>query len=361
MSNMKLSSAGPQSPDKSTLQSADSRSAASSPLITAPLTTRHLLLIGNPTAGAGAGRINRVRLLDSAVRHLENHGLHVRLELETSSAAVSERAAWGVREGYRRIVAAGGDGTVNAVVNGLMHAYEEDPTCLEEVALGVLPIGTGNVFAFNLGIARSWRQACRVLRQGHTRRIDVGLAQGVGVPPDGPGTGSQPRYFLLMAGIGFDAKVVEDTGLRLKFFLRDFAYVLKTLQNVVLHQGAQMTLRLDDNREHSQLAWMVMIGNAASYAWDIKVTSHAQLDDGLLDVCLMPFHNKIISIQQALQILMGQHVERGIARYWQVQRVCVESDPPVPVQLDGDEWGYTPVQLSLNCGVLNVLAPPEPE
>lgn len=317
------------------------------------------LIIANPQAGVSAGRISRTRLINSAVRHLEYYGRRVEVYLEDSSQAVSDRAEWGARHGYHFIVAAGGDGTVNAVVNGLMRLHESEPELLAEIALGVLPIGTGNVFASNVGIAKSWRGACKILRDGHTRRIDVGIAHAQDAASLHTAS-FETRYFLLMAGLGFDAKVIEDTGLRLKFFLRDFAYVLKTLQNVVLHQGAQMTLHLDGKRRFSQLAWLVMIGNAASYAWDIKVTSRARLDDGLLDVCLMPFHNKLISIQQALQVLMGQHVERGIAQYWQVKSVRIESTPPVPIQLDGDEWGHTPAEFSVLHNALRVLAPAEP-
>jgi diacylglycerol kinase (ATP) len=83
---------------------------------------------------------------------------------------------------------------------------------------------------------------------------------------------------------------------------------------------------------YANLAWLVMVGNAASYAWNIKVTPHAEIDDGLLDVCLVPFENKFISVQQALQVLTGQHIERGIAQYWQVESLRVESSPNVPIQ-----------------------------
>jgi diacylglycerol kinase (ATP) len=162
-----------------------------------------------------------------------------------------------------------------------------------------------------------------------------------------------------MAGIGYDAKVIEDTSLRLKYVLRDFAYVLKTLENVVRHQGTQITLQLDGKTTYANIAWLVMVGNAAAYAWKIKVTPHARLDDGLLDVCLMPFENKIISVQQALQVLTGQHIERGIAQYWQVESLRVESSPNVPIQLDGDEWADTPVELSILPGAISILAPPE--
>ena len=312
---------------------------------------KSLALIANPTAGVSAGRPNKQRTIEAAAREFEKRGFEVALFLENSSAAVEEKAAQAARDGVKSIVAAGGDGTVNAVVNGLM----KSGVSLDELALGVIPLGTGNVFAFNLGIDREWKKACRVIRKGHTRRIDVGLARASTHQKQ-----ALSRYFLLMAGVGYDAKVIEDTSLRLKYVLRDFAYVLKTLENVVRHQGTQITLTLDSKTIYANIAWLVMIGNAASYAWNIKVTPHAQLDDGLLDVCLIPYSNNLISIQQALQVLTGQHIERGVAQYWQVKSVRVESSPNVPVQLDGDEWASTPVELSLFPGALRVYAPREP-
>lgn len=320
---------------------------------------KSLTMIANPTAGASAGRPNKQRTIEAAAREFEKRGFEVALFLANSSVEVEEKAALAAREsekmeGVHTVVAAGGDGTVNAVLNGLM----KSGASLENVALGVLPLGTGNVFAFNLGIDREWQKACRVIRKGHTRRIDVGLATA-------PNAGKKKplsRYFLLMAGVGYDAKVIEDTSLRLKYVLRDFAYVLKTLENVVRHQGTQITLTLDEqvaenSAIYANIAWLVMIGNAASYAWNIKVTPHAELDDGLLDVCLIPYTSNLISIQQALQVLTGQHIERGVAQYWQVKTVRVESSPNVPVQLDGDEWASTPVELSLLPGALQVLVP----
>jgi diacylglycerol kinase (ATP) len=314
---------------------------------------QRLALLANPTAGLNAVEAvkkvvqnSRRRALEAAVHDLSRR-FEVEYYAETSREAIEERAAQVVRDGVTTVVAAGGDGTVNAVVNGMIGSGRS----LEGVRLGVLPTGTGNVVAFNMGIPREWRPACKVIRKGHTRRIDLGVARA------GQGRKMETRHFLLMAGIGYDAKVIEDTSLRLKYVLRDFAYALKTLENVVRHQGTQITLKLDGHRTYADIAWLVMVGNAASYAWNIKITPHARLDDGLLDVCLMPFENKVISVQQALQILTGQHIDRGIAKYWQVQSLRVESSPNVPIQLDGDEWNSTPVELSLLPGALEVLVP----
>ena len=326
-----------------------------------PRTKDPILIIANPTAGAGAGRTSRSRLLEAARHDLVRHGHAVHIGVEVDARGVSERAAAAAHGGAPIIVAAGGDGTINAVVNGLMQASGGAPS---PVKLGILPFGSGNVFAFNLGVGRGWREACAVLRAGTTRRIDVACASplpetrparsksGLSVPPE-------PRYFVLMAGIGFDAKVIEDTSLRLKFVLRDFAYALRSLQNAVVHQGAQMRLTFAEGQVFEGESWMAMAGNAASYAWAIRFTEKARLDDGFLDVCLFPYENKLVSVQQVMQLLMGQHIESGSAQYWKTRGLRVESDPPVPVQLDGDEWGTTPLELSLLPGVLNVLAPAE--
>jgi diacylglycerol kinase (ATP) len=318
---------------------------------------RRLTIIANPTAGASAMDAvptahNRRRVLAGIIRYFRAHGFVVEVDLEPDSVAIEKCAMKAAQSDAAIVVAAGGDGTINAVANGLMRARaarENHDTALP--ALGVLPLGTGNVFAFNLGIPREWQEACRVICEGSTRVIDVGLARST------RNAKPKTRHFLLMAGIGYDAKVIEATSLRMKYVLRDFAYVLKTLENVVRHQGTQMTLHFSDKKMYANLAWLVMVGNAASYAWNIKVTPHAEIDDGLLDVCLVPFENKFISVQQALQVLTGQHIERGIAQYWQVESLRVESSPNVPIQLDGDEWASTPVELSVIPAALRVLVP----
>jgi diacylglycerol kinase (ATP) len=335
-----------------------------------------LAIIANPTAGASAlaSAVSAVRaastqrrILAAASREFRSQGVALDLHLETEPHAVEARAFRAACDGASTLVAAGGDGTVNAVVNGMMRARAFSGVM---PALGVLPMGTGNVFAFNLGIPREWRKACRVIRDGNTRTIDVGKAvsgselrvssskkPNAKTASSAQDAGIETRHFLLMAGIGYDAKVIEETSLRMKYVLRDFAYVIKTLENVVRHQGTQMTLHFSDDKFYANVAWLVMVGNAASYAWNIKVTPHAQLDDGLLDVCLMPFENNLVSLQQAIQILTGQHIERGSAQYWRVESLRVESSPNVPIQLDGDEWHNTPVELSVLPAALRVLAP----
>ena len=329
-----------------------------SPSVVAPTTTS-ILILANPTAGVSATRASRARTLKAVQTRLEASGHSVHIGLEVEPRAIRERAENAARAGTPIVVAAGGDGTVNAVINGLMRASggEHSPT-----KLGILPMGTGNVFAYNLGLG-GWRDATEAIARGHSRRIDVGYARPL---PDAQrrskkfanshaDTQPSARYFVLMAGIGFDAKVIEETSLQMKTVLRDFAYAFTSLQNAVVHQGTQVTLTFPDGQRYSEMAWLLMAGNAASYAWAIKFTGRAQLDDGKLDLCVFPFENKLTSVAQVTQLLVGQHVERGTARYFQTESVRVESSPPIPIQLDGDEWGTTPAQLSMLPSVLDVL------
>ena len=356
-----------------------------------------VLIIANPTAGAGAGRVNKPRLVDIARRDIERHDaerersgqgdLQVEVAFETTRENVVQRARQAAQDGFSIVIAAGGDGTVNAVASGLMQSRtsksnepkddesksdttqnnesqnnesQSNEAKINEQArteripiLGVLPMGTGNVFAFNLGIEGGLRAACRVIRQGHVRTVDVGTARALSPVHKG----AEERFFLLMAGVGFDAKVVEDTSLRLKYVLRDFAYVVKVLQNGISHRGTPLRLRFAEGIEYSNQSWLVMVGNAASYAWDIRFTSRAQLDDGLVDVCLFPYQNKVASIRQVLEVLTGRHIEHGQVEYWKTAGLTIESDEPVPVQLDGDEWARTPIEIGVLPGALRVLAP----
>ncbi len=326
-----------------------------------------VLILANPTAGARGKMAGRKRQLEKVRDELEKNGFAVHLGFENESMGIRERAHNAALAGTDIIVAAGGDGTVNAVANGMLRATGGQRP---HSRMAVLPMGTGNVFALNMDIPSDVKAACRIIVAGNVRRIDVGFAQplesarppkkGAAVPSDFQDMPS-PRYFLLMAGVGFDAKVIEDTSLRLKMMLRDFAYAFRSLQNAVVHQGTEVTLTFDDGTVHSSNSWLLMAGNAASYAWAIRFTEHARLDDGKLDVCLFPFENKLTSVQQVMQLLMGQHIERGSAAYFQTTGVRIESTPPVPVQLDGDEWGTTPLELKMLSGSLDVLAPPTVE
>jgi YegS/Rv2252/BmrU family lipid kinase len=291
-------------------------------------------LIVNPFAGQGRPRKN----LTQVRRLLRDYGFKIETVVTHRVGQATALAHEAARLGYNCVIVGAGDGTINEAVNGLAGT---------DVPLGVIPLGTGNVLANNIGVPLSIEGACEVIARGAIRKVDLGKANG--------------RYFLLMAGIGFDAQVVQEVHPQLKSLLRGFAYVLSTFNNVFRYQSSRMRITLDGNQEMSLPAWLVMVGNVASYAWNIKVTSLARLDDGYLDVCIFPHHGRLAGVRQAIRTLVGQHIAYQEVEYHRAKRIHIVSTPPVPVQLDGDALTATPVDIQVVHKALNVFVPKEME
>lgn len=221
------------------------------------------------------------------------------------------------------VVAAGGDGTINEVVNGLNGA-----------ALGVLPLGTVNVFARELGIPRRLPAAWELIESGRTRAIDLPYAEAAG----------QRRWFCQLAGVGFDARAVRAASWELKKKIGPLSYVwagLKTMRapGVIEFDGARGVA--------------LLIGNGRFYGGRYRLFPEAKLDDGLLDAC---FFERVSLLRYGPAILLGRHTRLAGVRYVQGKEFCCAS--AAPFQLDGEDAGDGPVKFSLKPRALRVIAPP---
>jgi diacylglycerol kinase (ATP) len=273
--------------------------------------------------------------LDEAVQYLCDQGLPVEVCLTERPGHARELAREAVRSGMDMVIAAGGDGTINDVIQALAG----HPT-----ALGVLPLGTANVWAHETNIPRTPTEAAEVLLHGLRRRVDLGRAGN--------------RYFLLMAGIGFDAEVarrVEDRGLkRLGLKLLDYAAVTGYL--TVTQRPAKLLVR-QESRRRTTHSLMVVIGNSRLYGSSMTFTSKAVLDDGLLDVVFVGgggiFYRASVLLRAALRRpSLGPRVV-----YSRCRRIRLESDVPLPVQVDGEVVGTLPLSFSIEPQALTVIVP----
>ena len=201
------------------------------------------LLIVNPAAGQGRPQEALETLQASLAPVLGDI-------VVTQGRGEAERAARAAAsDGYDAVLAAGGDGTVNEVVNGLLAAA----TAGGALPLGLVPLGTQNVLASEMGLpAADPDGTLTMLRAGRTRRIDVGLAGG--------------RYFVLMAGFGFDAQVVGEVLRPVKALLGPAAYAFAAAGALAKYRSTQIRLRLDGEEVRSE-AFLVVVANAASYAY----------------------------------------------------------------------------------------------
>jgi YegS/Rv2252/BmrU family lipid kinase len=234
--------------------------------------------------------------------------------------------------GYDAIVAAGGDGTVNEVVNGLAGS---------DVPFGILPVGTMNVFATELGIPMgSLSKAWKIIDAGHIRSIDLAKANS--------------GYFVQLAGIGLDAEVVRQTTPDSKKALGPVSYLL-TLAQVAARKPPRITIQTPEHKDRE--GSFVLVGNGRFYGGPFTMFKDAKLDDGLLDV--MVFQNQshwdIFRYMQA--ILFGAHPELHDVEYFQTRKLKLTATDFVPVEVDGELVGELPHTFGFSRKKLKVLVP----
>lgn len=291
---------------------------------------RRYPLIFNPRARSQKGR--------RALRFIMDHATRFALYATSSGEEARELAAMFARNGEPVVIAAGGDGTLNAVVQGLAGSG---------TALGVLPAGTMNVFARELGIPfDNLRRAFEVIEAGRVQEID--LFQANGVP------------FVQMAGVGFDAMVIEETTWESKKMLGPLAYLLAAVK-VLGEDPPRMEVICNDGRREEGVA--VLAGNGSLYGGQFKLFHKADNRDSMLDVLVFKEAGYRLVLDSLRGIALGG-VEHGgsTVSYLQAGGLRVLADREVPVQVDGELMGRAREVVfgAEEPGRLRVLAPEEP-
>ncbi|HEX4202093.1 MAG TPA: diacylglycerol kinase family protein [Chthoniobacterales bacterium] len=243
---------------------------------------------------------------------------------------ITELAASLVEQGYDHIIVAGGDGTVNGVINGIDS---------KDVLLSVLPVGTMNVFAYELGIRSSQLKKCwELIQHGQPKSVDLVLAN--------------QNYFVQLAGVGLDALTLQATDLQMRKTIGPVSYVLAAAK-VIGRPAPDLKLQFEDGSEAA--GRFVLIGNGRFYGGPFSLFREARNDDGLLDLLIFK-HQSYLDIFRYLQgVLMGNHIDFPDIEYRRVTSAQVMSDQPVPLELDGDIAGSTPVHFAIAPSKLQVI------
>jgi YegS/Rv2252/BmrU family lipid kinase len=291
-------------------------------------------IVANPVSGSMRGADGLGELRATAV-WLTDHGLPTEVTTTQRVGHAVDLAREAVAAGREMVIAAGGDGTLNDVIQGLAGST---------TALGVLPMGTVNVWAREIGIPLGATEARQVLLRGVRRQVDLGRAG--------------PRYFLMMAGVGFDAEVVKrvERNWLKRVGLKMLDYIATAGSLGLTQQPAKLTLRLAGQRRKMN-ALMVVIGNTRLYGGAMQFTRHAVADDGLLDVVVIGGGGWARRAGVFLRAFLRRPSLGPDARYERVRSVRLESTPPLPVQVDGDIIGSLPMTFSIAPGALWVIAP----
>lgn len=257
-----------------------------------------------------------------------------------------ELAAAAVREGFDTVVAAGGDGTVNEVVEGLAGV----PGALDTVRLGVLPLGTMNVFARELGLPHHPAAAWQVIQHGVERRLDLPRLEW-GAPERRAG-----RHFVQLAGAGLDARAIARVNPAAKVWTGPLAYALAGWQ---AWRGPQPRVEAATDAAR-QAGELVLIGNGRFYAGPLPVFPGAQPDDGWLEVLVFERVTALTLLRFAVAWLARRPFRAARTHALRTGRLELTATEPVPIEVDGEHVGFTPGTITLRPRALRVLVPPGP-
>jgi diacylglycerol kinase (ATP) len=299
------------------------------------LSNSRVCLIFNPASGLSQ-RLRTSTPLETIVRFFSEKKVPISIKATENIGDGTILAEESVREGYTHIVACGGDGTVNEVVNG---------TVGNGAVLGIIPFGTANVLARTMRIPVDIVQACRKFYDSEEKTMDIGVANG--------------RNYLTISGIGFDAGVIRETPKELKDVLGSFGYILKGTQRLISHSEEDLNIGirirlLDQDREMDFKAWIVLVANLAYYSSTIKVGLKAKPDDGKLDIIVFPYRpeGKLDVMKQLYLTLTEADYESREIPFFQSSEFEIITNPLVPCHADGELIGNTPVHYTIKANAL---------
>lgn len=260
------------------------------------------------------------------------HRLHETGEGEDIAATVREAAA----QGFEIIVAAGGDGTVSAVANGLIGS---------EARLGIIPLGTANVLARELGIPIALDDACALLSgPNETTSIDAMKVKDT--------------HYFTQIGIGVDAAMIRDTTVAHKRRLGNLAYIWTACTRSIGFQPHRFSIAADGQRTRPR-AVQVLLANSGSLGTSgLRWGPDVRVDDGRIDVCVLRAQTLLNYLSVGWSVLRGRHREDRNIQYLTARRaVAVHADRPLPVQGDGELIGETPLEVQVVPRALRVIVP----
>jgi YegS/Rv2252/BmrU family lipid kinase len=307
--------------------------------------TRYKVIV-NPISGRGAGE-KSYPLIESL---LQQYGLNFDMCHTTSPGHAIQLAEDASENGFDVVVAAGGDGTANEVLNGLVRARQNGNG---SAALGVISVGRGNDFAYGIDTPMDLETACRSLAENKRKWIDAGFVQG-GEYPEG-------RYFGNGVGIGFDA-VVGFEALKLKRLSGFPSYIVAALKTIFLYFQAPMINIEFNNKTLTQPALMVSVMNGRRLGGGFMMAPKGLIDDGLFDLCIAGQVSRVAIFALILKFMQGTQAGHPAIQMDRTGEINVSAvNGVLPAHADGETLCTTGEKLELKIipKALEVIIPAE--
>jgi len=286
----------------------------------------------NPVSGAGLDTAG----LNALFRNARAAGIHIH-PVTTRYPGHAGRLLRHLKHESDAVIAVGGDGTVREVAESLAHS---------RVPMLIWPQGTENLVAKSLGFRADPERTLRTLLAGPVHHLDLGEANH--------------RMFMVVAGVGFDAEVVQRLTRNRTGHITHLSYAAPLWRTFWEHRWPLLTVTAQTPQ--GPVRWegrgMVFIGNMSRYALALPVVPQAIPDDGLLDLVVLPCRGRLAMLGHALRTIRRKHLEYRDVLTCRFTSLQVDSNQPVPVQIDGEQAGCVPLEITLQPGALAVKVPP---
>jgi diacylglycerol kinase (ATP) len=242
-----------------------------------------------------------------------------------------EIAAEAVSNGFIRVVAVGGDGTVSEVINGIANS---------DAVLGIIPTGTGNDFVRSLGISLNPIDALFVLVSGYSERVDLGIYDG--------------RFFMNIAGAGLDAEVVKIANKKTTYLTGSLAYVVSLIAALKRFSPRKAIIDIDGKTIH-RTVWLISVANGKYYGGGMKLCPQAMLNDGYLDICIVNEISRFELLRFLPKVFKGAHINHPSFEVIRGKQVKINFCKPCSVQVDGEVIGKTPLEILVSPNAIRVI------
>jgi diacylglycerol kinase (ATP) len=271
-------------------------------------------IIANPVSGGDHAAEALVGLNERLRPALHD----VDIVLTTAHGDATRAAAQAARDGYDHLYVAGGDGTLNEVVNGVASV----PGALSRITFGLLPLGTGNDFAHALGVPENLEGALEVLAEGRVAEIDLGRLD--------------ERCFVNVSAGGFVAEVSDAVDPKLKSFAGKLAYLIGGAGALLDHEPVELTVAIDDEAPRPVRSSLFAVCNSRLVGGGRLIAPYAVIDDGILDVCIVHAMKTLELVGLLGEVARGAHLEDPRVEYFRARRIALDAARPFKVNTDGE-------------------------
>ena len=303
-------------------------------------------VIVNPNAGRGKGNKDWKRIESLLI----SYGLLFRVQFTGARHDAIQMAAKAIEEGFRKFIVVGGDGTMNEVVNG---CFIQTACPTTDIILSIITVGTGNDWGRLFGIPQDYNEAIRIIKSGQIHLQDTGIVNFF------HGTSRGKRYFINIAGLGFDAVVVRRTNIQKDRGRSGKAiYFWNLLRSLILYRHTQVEVVIDGTVIRNKV-FTISLGIGKYSGGGMMQTPNAITDDGLFDMTVIHDIRKGDVIRSLKMLYDGTIYDHPKINGYTGKHILIDSDPLIHVEADGESLGHSPIEFDIIPKSINVIYNPE--